>query len=68
LEKVLEREARASGFETDGWTRKRVAQVIEQRYGVRHHPSHVSRILAKIGFSRQKMQGKHYRKDEQASR
>jgi transposase len=66
LEKVLEREARASGFETDGWTRKRIAQVIEERYGVKHHPSHISRILAKIGFTRQKMSGKHYRQDREA--
>ncbi|MGI9055500.1 MAG: winged helix-turn-helix domain-containing protein [Pyrinomonadaceae bacterium] len=63
---VLEAEARASGFETDGWTRKRVAEVIDARYGVKHHPSHVSRILAKIGFTRQKATSKHYRKDEQA--
>lgn len=67
LTKVLEREARASGFETDGWTRKRVAQVIKERYDVEHHPSHISRILAKIGFTRQKMQGRHYRKDIEAA-
>ena len=66
LAKVLEAEARAAGFETAGWTRKRVAQVITQRYGVKHHLSHISRILAKIGFTRQRMQGKHYRKDSQA--
>lgn len=67
LTNVLEAEARAAGFETDGWTRKRVAQVIEDRYGVKHHRSHVSRILAKIGFSRQKIQGKHYRKEVEAT-
>jgi transposase len=68
LSEVLDAEARASGFETDGWTRKRVAQVIYERYGVRHHPSHISRILAKIGFTRQKPQREDYRKDEQAVR
>lgn len=66
LTQVLEAEARASGFETDGWTRKRVAQVILERYDVKHHPSHISRILAKIGFTRQKIQGQHYRKDNEA--
>lgn len=66
LTHVLEAEARAAGFESDGWTRQRVRQVIYQRYGVRHHRSHISRILAKIGFTRQKPSGKHYKKDEKA--
>lgn len=66
LGEILDAEARAYGFETDGWTRKRVAKVILERYGVKHHPSHVSRILAKIGFTRQKATSKHYRKDEKA--
>lgn len=65
LSRVLDAEARASGFAADGWTRKRVARVIFERYGVRHHPSHISRILAKIGFTRQKPLTKDYRKDEQ---
>lgn len=68
LSRVLELEARASGFETDGWTRKRVAKVIFERYGVKHHPSHISRILAKLDFTRQKLLGEHYRKDEQATK
>ena len=66
LSRVLLAEARASGFETDGWTRKRVAQVISERYGVKHHPSHISRILAKIGFTRQKPQRRDYRQDQEA--
>lgn len=63
LGRVLDAEARASGFETDGWTQKRVAKVISQRYGVNHHPSHISRILAKIGFTRQKPIDKDYRQE-----
>lgn len=63
LGRVLDAEARASGFETDGWTQKRVARVIYQRYGVKHHRSHISRILAKIGFTRQKPIKKDYRQD-----
>lgn len=66
LGEVLDAEARASGFETDGWTRKRVARVIFERYQVRHSRSHISRILAKIGFTRQKPQREDYRKDEKA--
>lgn len=66
LSLVLESEACASGFATDGWTRKRVAEVVFERYGVRHHPAHISRILAKIGFTRQKPRSKDYRQDEQA--
>lgn len=66
LGEVLDAEALASGFATDGWTRKRVARVIYERYNVRHSVSHISRILAKIGFTRQKPQREDYRKDEKA--
>ena len=56
------------GFETDNWTRVRVAQVIEQHFGVRYSAAHISRIMKKIGFSSQKPQSRSYRKDEQQAR
>lgn len=63
---VLQAEARAAGFATDGWTQRRIAAVILERYGVRHHPSHISRLLAKIGFTRQKPLRRDYRHDASA--
>jgi len=66
LRRLLEAEAQASGFATDGWTRQRVAQLIKERFGVTHHLSHISRILSKLGFTRQKPQRRDYRQDAQA--
>lgn len=68
LGRVLEQEAQAAGFATDGWTCPRIAEVIEQRFGVRHHPSHVSRLLCKMGFTRQKPQRRDYRQVPEAGR
>jgi len=65
LQQILTAEAKASGFETDGWTCKRIARVIKDRYGVDHHPAHISRLLThKLGFSLQKPARKDYRRKE----
>jgi transposase len=54
LRKILVRGAAAAGYATDLWTCDRVAEVVEQRFGVSYHPGHISRILHDIGFSCQK--------------
>jgi transposase len=66
LRKFLEGEAAAAGFETDGWTRHRVAHLINERFSVSHDLSHISRILQKLGFSLQKPQRRDYRQDAAA--
>jgi transposase len=66
LRRLLAAEAQASGFDTDGWTRQRVARLIQQQFGVQHHLSHISRILSKLGFSLQKPKRRDYRQDPQA--
>ena len=63
LKIALEQGALAHGFETDNWSRERVCQLIEQKFGISHHPAHASRLLAKIGFTRQKPKRKDYRRD-----
>ena len=42
------------GFRGDMWTQPRVAELIRREFGVSYHPSHVGRILKKLGWSRQK--------------
>jgi transposase len=66
LRRLLETEAQAAGFASDGWTRQRVAHLIEQHFGVAHHLSHISRILRKLGFTLQKPKRRDYRQDAQA--
>ena len=43
--------AAAFGFATDLWTCPRIAQLIEQRYGVHYHVDAVPRVMATLGFS-----------------
>jgi len=57
---------RAAGFTTDLWTLARVAQVIENRFGVKYHPGHVWRILREMGWSPQKPERRARERDEQA--
>jgi transposase len=58
--------ATALGFVGEVWTRSRVASLIESRFGVKYHPSHVGRILKKIGFSLQKPIKQANQRDEAA--
>jgi transposase len=66
LQTVLRDNAKNYGFDTEGWTRLRIAQVIEQRYGVRHDLSHISRIVQKLNFTLQKPLPHDYHKDPEA--
>lgn len=50
LAELLQEGAQAHGWETDLWTRQRVAEVIEREFGVDYTPRHCSRILHEIGF------------------
>jgi transposase len=54
LAAILVRGPRAWGYSNDLWTLARVAEVIERRFNVRYHVSHVHRLLGQLGFSAQK--------------
>ena len=43
--------AEAFGFATGLWTCPRIAQLIEQRYGVHYHVDAIPRLMASLGFS-----------------
>ena len=43
--------AAVCGFPTDLWTSARIAQLIEQRYGVHYHVDHIHKLMASLGFS-----------------
>lgn len=53
LVRILRRGARAAGFETEQWTRRRIALVIKREFGVSYHPFSVSRALRHHGWSPQ---------------
>ena len=66
LFRLLEKGAVAHGFRGEVWTCKRVAKVIKREFGVGYHPTHVSRILKRLGFSLQKPNRLADQRDEDA--
>jgi len=50
LERILARGPRRAGYPTGFWTLARVAKVIQRQFGIRHHPSHVWRLLTTRGW------------------
>jgi transposase len=42
------------GYQTQLWTLARIADLIHQRFGVRYHPSHVFKLLGRMGWSCQR--------------
>jgi transposase len=66
VERALGQGALTHGFDSDLWTLARVAVVIERLTGVRHHPSHVWRILRAMGWTLQRPQRRASERDEEA--
>lgn len=64
LPHLLGRGAMAYGFATDLWTTKRVAQIMEQEFGVHYHRDHVCRLLHALGMSWQRPQRRALERDE----
>ena len=52
------------GYETPLWTCPRVADLIEQNFGVDYHPGHVWRILRQLHWSVQQPVGRALERDE----
>ena len=55
--------------ETDGlsaWTLSELCRVIEERFNKRLHPASLSRVVRRMGFSRQKARQRHPRSDPAA--
>jgi transposase len=53
LVKILVRGPLTSGYPTDLWTCRRVADVVQKRFDVSYHPDHQGRILHDLGFTPQ---------------
>lgn len=63
---LLVKGARRAGHRTELWTLPRVAELIHQHFGVRHHPGHVWRILTALKWSAQKPERRAVERDEPA--
>ena len=64
LARVIERGARAAGFDTERWTLRRIAAVIARRFGVHFHPRYLERPLKAHGFSVQRSTTRARERDE----
>jgi transposase len=68
LREVLLDSPTAHGFGTELWTLKRIRQIIQRLFGVRHSEVHVWRLLGQLGFSSQKPEKRALERDEGAIR
>jgi transposase len=66
LEALLLQGPLAHGYQTDLWTLKRIAEMIEKHFAVRYDPSGVWHVLRGIGWSCQKPEGRARERDEEA--
>jgi transposase len=66
VEQALLQGAKANGFDTDLWTLERVAVVITQLTGIRHHPGHVWWILRqRLGWTVRRPERRAIERDEE---
>lgn len=63
---ILEQGSLKAGYTTDLWTLDRIAQVLQKRFAVTYHPSHVWRLLHSLGWSCQKPEGRPVQRDDAA--
>jgi transposase len=66
LTRRLIRGALSEDFTSDLWTCRRVAQLIEQRYGVTYHVAHLPKLLKSLGFTVQKPERQARERDANA--
>jgi transposase len=66
LVRLLAQGAVAHGYRTELWTTQRIADLIEQRLGVRYHRNHVGKLLHRLGWSHQKPERRAIERDETA--
>ena len=60
--------AEAYGFRGEVWTCARIAQVIEEEFGVRYHKGHVGKLLRELGWTPQVPIRRALQRDEEAIR
>ena len=64
LTKILLKGPLNQGYSTDLWTLRRISEVVDKRFGVEYHPSHVWKILQDLGWSCQKPERQAREHDE----
>lgn len=65
LVRILLKGALARGYRTELWTTARIAEVIEDAFGVEYHRDHVGRLMHGLGWSSQKPERRALERDEE---
>ena len=68
LETLLVAGPQAQGYETNLWTLKCIARVVERHFGVHYHPGHVWKLLGQLGWSCQRPERRARERNEEAIR
>lgn len=66
LRRLLRARPRSYGFGSELWTLARVAELVQRKFGVSYHPSHLGRLLHALGYSCQKPKRRSREQDPQA--
>jgi transposase len=66
LVKLLLKGAMKFGYATDLWTTARIAEVIEEKFGVDYHRDHIGRLMPNLHWSYQKPERRALEQDEEA--
>ncbi len=65
LVRILLKGAEAAGYRTNLWTTQRIADVVEQKFGIVYHRTQVGRLLIKMGWTRQKPERRAIERNEE---
>lgn len=63
---LIEVGPQAAGYSSGVWTGPMIANLIEERFGVRYHNHHIPRLLGQLGFSVQRPRKRLARADAEA--
>jgi len=56
----------ARGYRTNLWTTARIAELIQQEFGVHYHRDHIGRLMHSLNWSHQKPETRAIERDEKA--
>jgi transposase len=65
LVRILLKGALARGYQTELWTTARIAEVIDEVFGVQYHRDHVGRLMHRLGWSSQKPERRALERDDE---
>ena len=65
LVRLLVKGPQAYGYRTNLWTTARIAELVEQEFGVGYHRDHIGRLMHSLGWSVQKPERRALERDEE---